>query len=46
MYEKANLAAIVAKQDQLTLAQQAALLALLTKHENVFQGKHGNWKGE
>ena len=34
-YKKANLVAILAEQDQLTSAQQAALLAILTKHDNT-----------
>ena len=36
-YDKADLVAIVAKQDPLTLAQQVALLTILNKHKNIFK---------
>ena len=44
-YCKANLEEYVQNQPQLELNQKAKLLTVLKKHEGLFQGKRGEWKG-
>ena len=46
VYAPADLEAIVKNQAQLDEQQKNQLLAVLTKHESIFQGKRGNWKHE
>ena len=45
-YEKPDLEAEVAKMMHLTDFQQTILKALLGKHEALFDGKLGDWKGD
>ena len=45
-YEKPDLKAEVAKMTHLTDFQQTLLKALLGKHEALFDGKLGEWKGD
>jgi hypothetical protein len=44
-YESADLADVVGKCDHLNPTQQAELLAVLSKHENLFNGKLGKYNG-
>ena len=44
-YQRANLNEVAENQTQLTEVQRGMLFELLTKHENLFQGKLGAWKG-
>ena len=43
-YEKANSAEVVAESEHLTLNKQSTLLAVLTRYENIFDGRLGLWK--
>ena len=45
-YEPANLDEVVANCTHLTEEQQEELYSLLKKHESLFDGTLGTWKGE
>jgi hypothetical protein len=45
-YKKADLEVISQGCNALNDEQKAKLLAVLKKHEALFQGKHSNWKGQ
>ena len=44
-YEKADLEQVVQSQNQLTDVEKSALLKLLYKYENLFDGTLGKWEG-
>ena len=44
-YQKADLGEVSKNQPQLTEIQQELLFNLLSKYDNLFQGKFGTWKG-
>ena len=45
-YKKPDLDIIAQNCNDLNGEQKAKLLSVLKKHELLFQGKHGNWKGK